>query len=99
MIEDTEAVTKLRWRVVPGLLCKERQTCVGWKLLKIHVPQHVPRRKPLPAAHYAMDPLAAEIRPYAAEDSKLALFIVGKANMEQLAEANNRGVWFIKFLV
>ena len=46
-----------------------------------------------------MDPLAAEIRPYAAEDSKLALFIVGKANMEQLAEANNRGVWFIKFLV
>lgn len=37
-----------------------------------------------------MDPLTAEIRPYAAEDSKLALFIVGKANMEQLAVANNR---------
>lgn len=99
MIEDTEAATKLRWRVVPELLCKERQTCVEWKLLKIYVPRHVTQRKPLTAAHYTMDPLAAEIRPYAAEDSKLALFIVGKANMEQLAEANNRGVWFTKFLV
>jgi hypothetical protein len=44
-----------------------------------------------------MDLPAAEIRPYTAEDSKLALFIVGKSNMEQLAVANNRGVWFIRF--
>jgi len=84
--------------MVPRLLCKQRQTCVGWKLLKICVPQHVTQRKRLPADHYTMDPPAAEIRPYTAEDRKLTLFIVGKANMEQLAVANNRGVWFIRFL-
>lgn len=37
----------------------------------------------------------ARIRPYAAADQKLVLFMVGKANMQALATANNKGEAFI----
>lgn len=38
------------------------------------------------------EPVAA-IRPYRPDDAKLVLFMVGKANLQALAVANNKGLY------
>ena len=41
----------------------------------------------------------ARIRPYAESDQKLVLFMTGKANMQALAIANNKGQLVLSFQV